>query len=282
MNKLHHKLRKPDRSIHIVPQVQNSLLSTSKVVNADYITIYNNEEINFYDAKMTKITVLEKAVLKGWQCPAAGLWRLPLVENPVNLNNNTHLLDHPTKLQSQNQLYTVQTTKHSRKHIRALLFCTNKEEYIHNVYQLPSIERMVRYLHAAAGHPPEDTWAKAVGRGSYNSWPLIDHKNVRKHFLQSEETQLGQIQGQRQGVRSICPKQPVNISANPSIKKKHDMLAHVYKLNQEDRLTATIYADQTDNFPNISTSCYCTASKAALSGWSCTRPLGQPQGDTQG
>jgi hypothetical protein len=33
MNKLHHKLHKPARSIHIVPQVQNSLLSTSKVIN---------------------------------------------------------------------------------------------------------------------------------------------------------------------------------------------------------------------------------------------------------
>ncbi len=27
---------------------------------------------------------------------------------------------------------------------------------------------------------------------------------------------------------------------------------HVYKLNQEDRLTATIYADQTGDFPYIS------------------------------
>ncbi len=100
MNKLHHKLRKPEQSVHIVPQVQNSLLSTSKVVDADYIAIYDNEEVNFYDAKTMKITVLEKAVFKGWQCPAAGLWWLPLVENPVNLNTDTLLLDHPTKLQS--------------------------------------------------------------------------------------------------------------------------------------------------------------------------------------
>ncbi len=89
--------------------------------------------------KTTKITVSVEAVLKGWQCQAAGLWRLPLVENPVNLNTNTLLLDHPTKLQSQNPLYTVQTTWHNQKLIRALLSHTNKEEYIHNVYELPSI-----------------------------------------------------------------------------------------------------------------------------------------------
>jgi hypothetical protein len=80
--------------------VQNSLLSTSKVVDADYIAIYDKEEVNFYNAKTTKITISEEAVLKGWQCPVAGLWRLPLVANPVNLNTDTLLLDHPTKLQS--------------------------------------------------------------------------------------------------------------------------------------------------------------------------------------
>jgi hypothetical protein len=251
MNKLHPKLCEPARSVHIVPQVQNSLLRTSKVVDADYIAIYDKEEVNFYNTMPTKMTVLEEAVLKGWQCPAAGLWWLPFVENPVNLNNDTLLLDHPTEFQSQNWLYTVQTTKCSRKHIRALLSCTNKEEYIHNVYELPSIEQMVRYLHAAAGHPPEE-WVKAVGHGNYNLCPLIDTKNLRKYFPESEETQLGHMQGQRQGVRSTCPKQPVNISPNPSIKKKHDIFVHVYKLNQEDRLTATIYANQTGDFPYIS------------------------------
>jgi hypothetical protein len=78
--------------------VQTSLLSTSKVLNADYITIYDKEEVNFYDAKTTKITILEEAVFKGWQCSAAGLWWLPLVGNPVNLNTDTLLLDHPTEL----------------------------------------------------------------------------------------------------------------------------------------------------------------------------------------
>ncbi len=156
-----------------------------------YIAIYDKEEINFFDAKTTKITLWEEAVLKGWQCPAAGLLQLPLVENPVNLNTVTLLLDHPTKLQSRNRLYAMQTTKRSQKHIWALLSHTNKEEYIHNVYKLPSIEWMVRYLHEAAGPPPEDTWVKAVRCGNYNSWPLINTKNVRKFFWVSEETQWG-------------------------------------------------------------------------------------------
>jgi hypothetical protein len=145
-------------------------------------------------------------VLKGWQCPASGLGQLPLIENPMKLNTNNLLLDHPTKLQSQNQLYTVQTTKRSRKDIWALLSCTNKEEYIHNMYKLPSIQGMGWYLHAAAGHPPEDTWVKAVGHVNYNLWPLINTKNARKYFPELEETQLGHMQGQQQGVQIPCPK----------------------------------------------------------------------------
>jgi hypothetical protein len=111
---------------------------------------------------------------------------------------------------------------------------------------------MVRYLHAAAGHPPEDTWVKAVGHGNYNSWPLINIKNVRKYFPELEETQLGHMQGQWQGVQLTCPKQSVNISPDPSINKKNNIFVHVYKLNQEDCLMATIYADQTGDFPYIS------------------------------
>jgi hypothetical protein len=147
----------------------------------------------------------------------------------------------------------VQTTKHSQKHIWALLSCTNIEEYIHNVYEvLPSIERLVRYLNAAAGHPPEDTWVKAVGCGNYNLWPLIDTKNARKYFLESEETKLGHMQGQRQGERSTHMKQPVDRSPDPSIKKKHDIFVYIYESNQEYCLTATIYADQTGDYPYIS------------------------------
>jgi hypothetical protein len=39
VNKLHHKICKPARSVHIVPTVQHSLLSTSKLVEADYVAI---------------------------------------------------------------------------------------------------------------------------------------------------------------------------------------------------------------------------------------------------
>jgi hypothetical protein len=69
VNKLHHKICEPEHSIHVVPKVQHSLLSTSNLVEAGYIAIYNKQEVNFYNATTTKIVVSEEAVLTGWQCP---------------------------------------------------------------------------------------------------------------------------------------------------------------------------------------------------------------------
>ena len=62
------------------------------------------------------------------------------------------------------------------------------EEDIHNVYEIPSIERTIRYLHAAAGFPTKFTWIKSTRNGNYLTWPLITVKNVHKHFPESEET----------------------------------------------------------------------------------------------
>ncbi len=48
INKLYLNIRKPARSVNIVPAlVENSLLSTNKFVEAGYTEIYNAEEVNF-------------------------------------------------------------------------------------------------------------------------------------------------------------------------------------------------------------------------------------------
>jgi hypothetical protein len=97
VNKLYHQLREPARSEHIMPQVKDSLFSTGKCVDADYIAIYDKLEVKYYDAKTTKITVSNEAVLTGWRFP----------KHPTNVNVDTLLLDHPTKLENLNSLYEV-------------------------------------------------------------------------------------------------------------------------------------------------------------------------------
>jgi len=66
VNKLLHNVSAPTRDVNIVPSpVENSLLSTSKFADAGYTAIYDENEVNFYDMKTTKIAVLVEAVLKG-------------------------------------------------------------------------------------------------------------------------------------------------------------------------------------------------------------------------
>ena len=45
--------------------MQDSLTSTSKFANAGYITVFEKEEVNIYDASSTNITVTRGAILKG-------------------------------------------------------------------------------------------------------------------------------------------------------------------------------------------------------------------------
>ena len=70
MEKLEHKIRDPARDVHIVLSLQNFfLLSTGKMSDANYIEIYNNDEVNFYDVNTVKIKVSEEAVLCGYKFP---------------------------------------------------------------------------------------------------------------------------------------------------------------------------------------------------------------------
>ena len=45
--------------------------------------------------------------------------------------------------------------------------CKNhRQEYLHNVYELPSVEPTIWYLHGTAGFPTKTSWLKAIHKGS--------------------------------------------------------------------------------------------------------------------
>jgi hypothetical protein len=75
-------------------------------------------------------------------------------------------------------MYTVETNQISRKHV-VLQMCKNHcQEYLHNLYELPSVEPTIRYLHGAAGFPTKASWLKAIRKGNSLSWPLINVKKL--------------------------------------------------------------------------------------------------------
>ena len=74
-------VRKPAKELHITPGIsENSLLSTLKYADAGYITVFEKDKVNMYNANNTIITVSREAVLRGWREAGENLWRIPIVE----------------------------------------------------------------------------------------------------------------------------------------------------------------------------------------------------------
>ena len=64
---LRQPLREPARTIGMVPSLRGaSLLSTSKLANSGYVTVYDGDEVNVYDGRTATIMVSKAAVLQGW------------------------------------------------------------------------------------------------------------------------------------------------------------------------------------------------------------------------
>jgi hypothetical protein len=166
-----------------------------------------------------------------------------------NENTDTLFLNHPQKHESLNAAYTVEFTSITRAYIDSALSVACGNEYIHNVYELPSIEPTIRYLHATAGFPTKESWLRAIRQGNYNSWPLINVKNVACHFPKLEETH--HMHGQRQGVRSIKKKRwDADVTSFP-IEPSPQITPHICKggiMIFDYGLKSTIYTDQTDLF----------------------------------
>ena len=45
-----------------------------------------------------------------------------------------------------------------------------------SVYDLPSTEQAIRWMHAVCGFPVKSTWLKAIKAGNYIGWPMLTTK----------------------------------------------------------------------------------------------------------
>jgi hypothetical protein len=144
------KVQGPANKLHIMPGItKNLLLSTGQFAAANFITIFDKEEVNIYDANNTIIAVTRGAILQGWWDAATRLLRISLVAVVRNNNTNTVIVNwSPTEF----------LTKHPPP-----------MDAIHNVYKLKTQPKFVRYYHAAAGFPTKPTWVKAIRNKQFAS-----------------------------------------------------------------------------------------------------------------
>ena len=165
-------VRAPANELHITPGVsQHSLLSTSKFADANYITIFDKDTVNIYDANDTVISVTKGAILRGWRDPAINLWRIPLVDMVRNNTTDTVIVNRPPT--------------------EFLPARPPPSDAIHNVYELKTQPELVRYHHATAGFPTKPTWLAAIKNKQFAAWPGLSLDAVRKHFPDSEKTHKG-------------------------------------------------------------------------------------------
>ena len=58
------------------------------------------------------------------------------------------------------------TTKTIKKAIHAL-------QQANSVYDLPSIEQAIKWMHAVCGYPVKSTWLWAMKAGNYVGWQIL-------------------------------------------------------------------------------------------------------------
>jgi hypothetical protein len=166
------KVRSPAQELHIMPSItENSLLSTSKFAAANYITIFDKEEVNINDANDTIIAVMRGAILHGFKCPMTGMWHIPLVDLVRNNNTKTVIVNRPPS--------------------EFLPARPPPTKAIHNVYELKMQPELVCYYHTAAGFPMKPTWLKAIKNKQLAPWPGLTADVVNCHYPDSDKTPKG-------------------------------------------------------------------------------------------
>ncbi len=71
-----------------------------------------------------------------------------------------------------------------------------------SVYDLPSTEQAIKWMHTVCGYPVKLTWLKAIKVGNYTGWPLLNEQNIKKYYPKTTETPKGHLNQTRKNVRS--------------------------------------------------------------------------------
>ncbi len=117
------KLTNKAREADILPRLKTPLVSMNKLAKEGYTTVFHPGEtgVAIHEPGTITITMTKPPILQGCKSRGAKLW-------------------------------TVSTKNKTRKEWI--------KEQANNAYDLPLISQTVKYLHAAARFPVEDTWTK--------------------------------------------------------------------------------------------------------------------------
>ena len=193
---------------------QSSLMSVGKTSDDGTISVFTKTGVTVHKEDDVLITCKGKPILIGVR-DNNGRYRIPL-------------------MQQRGQWQPRRPSKKAKQVLRQA----------NNVYDLPSTEQAIKWMHAVCGFPVKSTWLKAIKAGNYVGWPMLTVRNVQKYYPETNETPKGHMNQSRQNQRSTKAKPMKEHNSNLlKGKKAQDVYTKVYNVRE------TIFSDQTGKFP---------------------------------
>ncbi|MGV7235206.1 MAG: hypothetical protein ACQ9ET_03015, partial [Nitrosomonadaceae bacterium] len=193
---------------------QSSLISVGQLADDNTVSIFTKTGVSVHKEQDVLITCNNEPLVIGVR-DSQGRYRIPLEQH---------------RGQWQPRIP-------SRKAKRAL-------RQANSVYDLPSTEQAIKWMHAVCGYPVKSTWLKAIKAGNYVGWPMLTEQNVNKYYPETNETPKGHMNQTRKNVRSTKAKPLEEHKSTQLIgKKMKDVFIRVYEAKE------TVYTDQTGAMP---------------------------------
>jgi hypothetical protein len=212
-------LSKKARSADTFHNFPTSLMSVGKMADDGKFSIFTKEGVKVYNKQDILIMCKGKPIFIGVR-DNHGQCRIPLI-------------------QRQGQW---QPQKPSKKAIHSL-------QQANSIYDLPSFEQAIKWMHAVCGYPVKSTWLWAIKAGNYVGWPMLTEWNVSKYYPETNETLKGHMNQTRKNERSTKVKRvPFETTEYPEMrgKKVRDIYISTYDVQE------TTFLDQTGQFPTRS------------------------------
>ena len=205
-------------------------MSVGKVNDDGNISIFTKDNVTVYKEEDVLITCKGKPLLIGIR-DEGGRYRIPLDQR----RRGQWRPRLPTKTESL------------------------KLSQANSVYDLPSTEQVIKWMHAVCGYPVKSTWVKAVQAGNFVGWPLLNVRNVKKYYPETSETPKGHMAQTRKNVRSTKSKSFEECNTKKLIKKKkkRDVYIKIYDVEEfkttrlPKEIRNTIYSNQTGQFLKV-------------------------------
>ena len=152
-------------------------MSVGKTADANTISIFTKDGVSVYKEEDVLITCKGQALLIGAR-DSKGRYRITLVQRRGQW----------------------QPRRPSKKAKQAL-------QQANSVYDLPTTEQAIKWMHAVCGYPVKSTWLAAIEAGNYVGWTLLTTCNVKKYYPETTETPKGHMNQTHNNVRSTKQQQ---------------------------------------------------------------------------